>query len=70
MAGDKSLYPLARAERFALAFLILFAVCAFLPVWRSVDVAGMAFTGWMMAALMLISPIVTLWVFRRGRRQR
>ena len=40
MAGDKSLYPLARAERFALAFLILFSVCAFLPVWRSVEVAS------------------------------
>jgi hypothetical protein len=70
MAGGKNLFPMARAEWSALAFLMLFSVAAFLPVWRTIDVAGMAFTGWMMAALMVISPIVTLWVFRRSRQRR
>ena len=63
MASDKNLFPMERGERGALAFLTLFSVAAFLPIWRSIDVAGMALTGWMMAALMVISPIVTLWVF-------
>jgi Flp pilus assembly protein TadB len=70
MAGNKNLFPMARGERYALAFLILFSIAAFLPVWRTVDVAGMALTGWMMAALMVISPIITLWVFRRTGRRR
>jgi len=70
MAGDKNLFPMARGERSALAFLILFSIAAFLPVWRTVDVAGMALTGWMMAALMVISPIITLWVFRHTGRRR
>ena len=70
MAGNKNFFPMARGEGSALAFLILFSVVAFVPKWRTVDVAGMAFTGWMMASLMVISPIVTLWVFRRDRRQR
>ncbi len=70
MAGEKNLFPMARGERSALAFLILFAIAAFLPVWRTVHVAGMALTGWLMAALMVVAPIVTLWVFRRNRRPR
>jgi uncharacterized membrane protein len=70
MARDKNLFPMARGECSALVFLVSFSVAAFLPIWRTVDVAGMAFTGWMMAALMVISPIVTLWVFRRNRRRR
>jgi hypothetical protein len=70
MAGDKNFFPMARGERPALVFLILFSIASFLPMWRTIDIAGMAFTGWMMAALMVISPIVTLWVFRRERRQR
>ena len=70
MAGDKHLFPMERAERSALVFLILFSGGAFLPVWRGVEVAGMALTGWLMAALMLISPIVTLWVFRHTQRRR
>ena len=69
MASDKNLFPMDRGERGALAFLTLFSVAAFLPIWRSIDVAGMALTGWMMATLMVISPIVTLWVFRRTRQR-
>jgi hypothetical protein len=70
MAGNKSFFPMARGEGPVLVFLILFSIAAFLPMWRTLDVAGMALTGWMMAALMVVSPIVTLWVFRRGRRPR
>jgi len=37
----------------------------FLP--STVEVAGMVLFGWLMAALMVLSPILTLWAFRRGR---
>ena len=69
MAGEKHFFPMARGEKFVLVFLILFSIVSFLPVWRAIEVAGMAVSGWLMAALMVISPILTLWAVRRGRRR-
>lgn len=69
MARGKHFFPMARGERSALLFLILFSAVCFLPVWRGVEVAGMALTGWLLAALMVISPILTLWVVRGTRRR-
>jgi len=48
-----------------LLFLIAFSAFSFLPVWRQVEVAGIAVFGWLMVALMLISPVLTLLVFLR-----
>jgi hypothetical protein len=70
MAGQGEFFPMPRGERLALAFLLLFAGVAFLPAWRDVRLLGMAASGWMMAALMLLSPILTLWVFGSRRRGR
>ncbi len=64
----KSFFPMDRAEAAVLAFLIGFSLFCFLPVWRSQDVAGMAVFGWLMAALMVVSPTLTLLVFRRRDR--
>jgi hypothetical protein len=69
VALGRQLYPMARGERLALAFLIVFSIVCFLPVWRTIEVVGMALTGWLMAALMVTSPILTLWVVRGGRRR-
>jgi membrane protein YqaA with SNARE-associated domain len=69
MARGKNFFPMARGEKFALAVLVLFAAASFLPLARDVEVAGMALFGWLMAALMILSPILTLCVLRRGRRR-
>jgi hypothetical protein len=69
MARGENFFPMANRERFALLLLILFAAVSFVPKARSVEVAGMALFGWLMAALMVISPILTLWAVRRGRRR-
>jgi hypothetical protein len=69
MAGGRHFFPMARGESSALLFLILFSVVCFLPTWRGIEVAGMAVTGWLLAALMVISPILTLWVVRSARRR-
>lgn len=53
-----------------LAFLVCFSVFAFLPLWREVEVAGMAVFGWLMALLMVVSPALTLFVFVQRRRGR
>jgi hypothetical protein len=69
MAVGKHFFPMARGERSVLLFLILFSAVCFLPVWRSLEIAGMALTGWLLAALMVVSPILTLWVVRSARRR-
>ncbi|MGB5659068.1 MAG: hypothetical protein WBO54_06250 [Thermoanaerobaculia bacterium] len=53
----------------ALLFLIAFSAFSFLPVWRRIEIAGIAVFGWLMIALMLISPVLTLFVFIRGQRK-
>jgi hypothetical protein len=67
MARGENFFPMARGEKVVLGVLIFFAAASFLPMARNVEVAGMALFGWLMAALMVLSPILTLWVFRRGR---
>ena len=58
-----------RGEAAALLFLILFSAFSFLPVWRRIEIGGIAVFGWLMIALMLISPVLTLFVFIRGQRK-
>ena len=56
---------MGRGEALALAFLVLFSAVSFLPLWRELELAGMVVFGWLMAALMLVSPALMLWIFRR-----
>ena len=70
MAGGHDFFPMAKGEGLTLVFLILFSATAFLPAWRGIEVLGLALSGWWMAALMLVSPLLTLWVFGRRRRGR
>jgi len=67
MTPGRHFYPMARAEKVVLGVLLGFAAGSFLPIARSVEVAGMALFGWWMAALMLLAPLATLWTFRRRR---
>lgn len=67
MPSMKSFFPMVRREGATLVFLIAFAAFAFIPVWRDVEIGGMALFGWLIAALMLISPTVTLVAFLRRR---
>lgn len=63
----KSFFPMVRREGATLVFLIAFAAFAFIPAWRDIEVGGMAVFGWLIAALMLVSPTVTLVTFTRRR---
>jgi hypothetical protein len=65
----KSFFPMDRTEAATLGFLVAFSVFSFLPAWRSQEIAGMAVFGWLMAALMVISPALALFVFRRRERR-
>ena len=63
----RQFFSMRKSEAAALLFLVAFSALSFLPVWRRLEVAGMAVFGWLMVALMLISPILTLWVFLSER---
>lgn len=64
----KSFFPLRRSEGATLVFLIAFAGFAFIPAWRTTELGGMAVFGWLIAALMLISPALALvTILRRDR---
>ena len=64
----KSFFPLRRGEGAILVFLIAFAAFAFIPRWRTIEAGGMAVFGWLIAALMLVSPALALVaILRRDR---
>lgn len=62
-----SFFPMRRREAATLAFLIAFAAFAFVPAWRTTELWGMAVFGWLIAALMVISPALALVIFVSGR---
>lgn len=62
---------MGRGEVLTLVFLVAFSAFSFLPIWRRLEVAGMAVFGWLMAALMVLSPALALIaVVRRSTRGR
>ena len=66
----KSFFRLGRGEAATLVFLIAFSAFSFLPVWRRLELAGMALFGWLMALLMVVSPALALVIFLGRRRRR
>jgi hypothetical protein len=64
----KQFFPLGRGEALLLVFLIVVAVISFLPMWRTMEIGGMAVFGWFMAALMVTSPLLALLLFRRANK--
>lgn len=59
-----------KGEARMLVYLIVMAVISFLPIWRTLEIGGMAVFGWLLAALMITSPVLALIVFRRSDRAR
>lgn len=64
----KSFFPMGRGEARLLVFLIAMAAFSFLPKWRTLEVGGMAVFGWLLAGLMIVSPALAFFVFRRADR--
>ncbi len=62
----KSFFPMRRGEVATLLSLVLFAAFSFIPAWRTIELGGMAVFGWLMAALMVVSPAIALFTFLRG----
>ena len=63
----KNFFPLRRAEGVSLSLIITFTIISFLSPWRTIELAGMAVFGWLMAVLMLLSPAIALLIFMRER---
>ena len=66
----KAFFRMNRRELVFLVFLVVFSAFSFLPVWRKIEIGGMAVFGWLMAALMILSPALALIVFLLERRRR
>ena len=64
----KQFFPMGNGEILMLVYLIVMAVISFLPMWRTIEIGGMAVFGWLMAVLMITSPLLTLLVFRHSDR--
>ena len=58
---------LRRREWASLAVIICWSVVSFLPIWREPEIGGVAVFGWLMAALMVLSPVAALLALRGGR---
>jgi len=43
-------------DRWCLLTIIVFSIISFLPWMQEIQISGMALFGWMMAALMILSP--------------
>lgn len=61
-------FTMSQGDRAYLAAMLLFAALAFLPWTRGVRIAGLALFGWLMAALMVVAPLVALLRLVAGRR--
>ena len=61
---------IARGDRVFLAVVIGFAAVAFLPWSRALSIGPMALLGWLMAALMILSPVIALIRLAQSGRDR
>ena len=67
---ESNFFPMPRGDRWYILAILVFAVVSFLPWSHSIEVAGMALFGWLMAALMVVAPVVALLRLRdRSRPQ-
>ena len=53
-------FPIKRGDLVFIAILLVFAFVSFLPWSRESAWAGMDMLGWMMAILMVLSPVIAL----------
>jgi hypothetical protein len=53
-------FPMPSGDRWFLLTIIIFSVIAFLPWMQDIQISGMALFGWMMAVLMILSPVIAL----------
>jgi hypothetical protein len=65
----RSFFSMGRGERPLLVFLLVFSAFTFLPSLREIEVGGMVLFGWLMASLILLSPLVALIACKLARRE-
>jgi hypothetical protein len=61
-------FPMSRGDLAYVVIIISVAVIAFLPWAREIHFAGVALVGWLMALLMVISPVIALVRIAQERR--
>lgn len=69
----RGFFPMPLGDLLFLAFILAWAVVALLPWAREDELMGVALLGWLMAGLMVLSPVIALGrilLERRRRRRR
>lgn len=61
-------FPMSRGDLAYVIIIIAVAVIAFLPWAREIHFAGVALVGWLMALLMILSPVIALVRIAQERR--
>jgi hypothetical protein len=56
----RNFFPMPSGDRWFLLTIIIFSILAFLPSMQEIQISGLALFGWMMAALMILSPAIAL----------
>lgn len=62
-------YPMKRGDLLYIISILTFSIISFLPWTRRINIFGMALFGWLMIALMVISPAVVLLRFLAERKK-
>ncbi len=71
MGGKGSqFFRMRPAERAYILVLLAFSAVSFLPWWRDPKIGGLAVFGWLMAILMVLSPMIALLLFAHDRVRR
>ena len=63
-------FPMKRGDQGYLIAVFVFAFVAFLPWSHRIRFSGMALFGWLMAALMVLSPAIALIQFLLSRNRK
>jgi len=67
MPPSSPFFPLPPGDRWYVAILMTVAVIAFTPWSRTTECAGLPVFAWLMAALMVLAPVVALARLMVGR---
>ena len=62
-------YSMKRGDLLYIVSILAFSVISFLPWTRRISILGMALFGWLMVALMVLSPMVVLLRFLAERNK-
>jgi len=66
----KNFFPISKGDTVILIILIIISLLIFLPFNQNITLYGMVLYGWLMAAFMLIAPLMTIIAYYLEKREK